>query len=398
MKFCSASMATLLTYSKTKNSKPYKILVVGQTPPPYHGQAIMIHNLLNTHSDHLEWFHVRMEFSSDMDEVGKFKIKKLWVLLKLIAKIYVFKLIHNVDVMYYPPAGPQKIPVYRDIIVLTATRWLFKKVVFHFHAAGVSEIHGTLSGFMRKLYQKAYFYPDVAIRLSEHNPEDGRFFMARKEYLIPCGIEDQGKDYLDLRSKETHSCVNILFVGVLTESKGVLVLLNSCLLLAQKQLDFHCYFMGGFESPAFQAKVENVIRCHGLEDRITFLGIQSGKDKIGSFVKADIVCLPTFYESESFGLVLLEAMQFQLPVIATRWRGIPSIVEDRRSGFLIPINDPEALAEKLEILIRNEPLRQKMGAAGRQLYCQKFTAQRHYQQMEQMFSDLFVDPQSCLEQ
>jgi len=96
--------------------------------------------------------------------------------------------------------------------------------------------------------------------------------------------------------------------------------------------------------------------------------------------------------------VLLEAMQFQLPVIATRWRGIPSIVEDRRSGFLIPINDPEALAEKLEILIRNEPLRQKMGAAGRQLYCQKFTAQRHYQQMEQMFSDLFVDPQSCLEQ
>jgi glycosyltransferase involved in cell wall biosynthesis len=89
--------------------------------------------------------------------------------------------------------------------------------------------------------------------------------------------------------------------------------------------------------------------------------------------------------------VLLEAMQFQLPVVATRWRGIPSIVEDQVSGFLVPIKDSDALAEKLKLLILNPALRNQMGAAGRRKYCQDFTAQRHHQQMERMFMDLFVD-------
>jgi len=75
-------------------------------------------------------------------------------------------------------------------------------------------------------------------------------------------------------------------------------------------------------------------------------------------------------------LVLLEAMQFSLPVVSTFEGGIPDVVENGVTGFLVPQKDVEALAEKLELLIRNPELRKQMGEAGRKRYQEKFTLEK----------------------
>jgi glycosyltransferase involved in cell wall biosynthesis len=111
--------------------------------------------------------------------------------------------------------------------------------------------------------------------------------------------------------------------------------------------------------------------------------VKTGEEKFECFAQADIFCFPTFFEAESFGLVALEAMQFELPVVATNWRGVPSVVEDNKSGFLVPPRDPGALAAKLEAFLVDPALRMKMGQKGRRNFLEKFTTKRFNEDLQQ---------------
>lgn len=364
--------------------KKKKILVVGQTPPPYSGQAIMIDNMLSRKYRKIQFYHARMNFSSDMKDVGKFKLSKLYYLITIILKIYFLKIKHNVSILYYPPAGPHKIPMYRDLIVLNTIRWMFKEVIFHFHAAGISEVHPHLCGLIKKLYEKAYFNPDLAIRLSLLNPEDGKGLLAKKEVVIPNGIPDEAKEYLPIKRKPKHIPI-ILFVGALIESKGVGILIEAAKNLFRKELEFQIHFMGRFKTNGFQSKIEQYINSHKLNDRIKFLGVCTGKKKHQAFLSASMLCFPTFFESETFGLVLLEAMQFELPIIATKWRGIPDLVKDGENGLLIPIKDANALSDKIEYLIHEPKLRICLGKRGREIFQEKFTLINYTENIQSAF-------------
>lgn len=358
--------------------------MVGQTPPPYGGQAIMIENMLRANFSNVRFFHLRMAFSSDMNEVGKFKITKVIKLIQLISAIYYFRLRHGITALYYPPAPPQKVPMLRDVIILNSTRWLFKTTVFHFHAAGISEMHHQTRGMLRKLYERAYFYPEISIRLSEYNPEDGKYLRTKKEFLVPNGLDDIAGPFLNV-VKENKRCV-LLSVGVICESKGTLVLLESARILASTGYQFTLHFMGRFESKAFQETVYGFIQEHNLKNYVEFIGVQTGEQKQRTFSQADIFCFPTFFEAETFGLVALEAMQFKLPVVASRWRGVPSVVKDQVNGFLVSPKNANEFAEKIEILLKDPLLRKQMGEEGRKLFIQKFTKEKFTQNLQKAFS------------
>ncbi|MCK5269122.1 MAG: glycosyl transferase family 1, partial [Spirochaetes bacterium] len=79
-----------------------KILAVGQTPPPYGGQAIMIKTMLEGEYKDVELIHIKMNFSSEMDEIGKLKIFKVFKLIGLISKIIFFRFYYNTHILYYP--------------------------------------------------------------------------------------------------------------------------------------------------------------------------------------------------------------------------------------------------------------------------------------------------------
>jgi glycosyltransferase involved in cell wall biosynthesis len=143
--------------------------------------------------------------------------------------------------------------------------------------------------------------------------------------------------------------------------------------------------MGSFESSEFEKQVLDFVESCGLGDYITFLGTLAGEEKHEAFASADLFCFPTYYGPETFGVVLIEAMSFALPVVATRWRGIPGIVEEGVSGFLVPIKDAAAVAAELEKLILDPVLRRNMGAEGRRLYLEKFTADAYRKNLKQAF-------------
>jgi glycosyltransferase involved in cell wall biosynthesis len=116
--------------------------------------------------------------------------------------------------------------------------------------------------------------------------------------------------------------------------------------------------------------------------------VLSGDAKFETFSRSDIFCFPSHYDAETFGLVLLEAMSFGLPVVATRWRGISSIVREGQTGFLTPIKDSVALADKLEALLLDPELRRSMGAKGREVFERDFTLEICHGNLIRMFTSL----------
>ncbi|QQR87530.1 MAG: glycosyltransferase family 4 protein [Flavobacteriales bacterium] len=360
---------------------PVRVLVVGQTPPPFGGQAVMIEKLLQGHFTRVQLFHVRLAFSDDMESVGKFGLKKVWVLFTTILRIWVARFRTGARLLYYPPSGPNMVPVLRDLVLLCSTRWLFRHTVFHFHAGGVSTFRPRLPAPFRLLFDGAYRRHALAIRTSALNPDDGAALGARHSIVVPNGIDNM-QDNVQERTALPGEPLKILFTGVLIPSKGVRVLLEAFKELVVLEPQVKLEIMGKWGDAAFRDECTGFVRQHDLGDKVEFLGVLSGDAKWQKFASCDIFCFPSYFEAESFGLVIAEAMQFGKPVVSTHWRGIPSVVEDGRSGLLVPVQDAHAVAEALQRFVRDPVLRKSMGEEGRRIFLRKFTLEAFHRNME----------------
>lgn len=360
---------------------PLRILVVGQTPPPFGGQAVMIAKLLEGRYEGIRLFHVRMAFSEDMESVGKFALGKVWVLFTTILHIWLARVRYGTPVLYYPPSGPNKVPVLRDIVLLCSTRWLFRKVAFHFHAGGVSGFEHELPAVLRPFFRLAYRKPALSIRTAPQNPDDGKVFGAKRDVVVPNGIEDMRGSVQEHVAAAGEDLV-ILFTGVLVPSKGVSVLLQAFAMVDRAGIKARLQVMGKWGDATYERECREFVKSNGLEARVEFLGVKRDKEKFSYFAGCDVFCFPSFFEAESFGLVLAEAMQFAKPVVSTRWRGIPSVVADGKNGFLVEVQDPAAVAEKLMRLAADPILRREMGIEGRRIFEQRFTLEAFHRSME----------------
>ena len=106
----------------------------------------------------------------------------------------------------------------------------------------------------------------------------------------------------------------------------------------------------------------------GLAGRVVFTGRVSN---VPTFLRAaDIFAFPS--EFEALGLSLVEACACGVPAVATRTGGIVDVIEDGRSGLLVPPGDPLALAAALRRLLTDEELREELGRRGRKVVCSRF--------------------------
>lgn len=361
------------------------VLVVGQTPPPMNGQSLMIQELLNGEYEGLALHHVRLNFSRSTEEIGAFQARKLLVLLKTLVDIVVGRFRSRAEILYFPPAGPTLNPVVRDIFLLNSTRWLFKRTVFHFHAAGLLEIYARLPWWLKPLFNRAYGNADVAIVTTKTNASGLADLNAKAVTVIPYGIEDLAANYLPPSFPDKDEIPEILFVGILCEGKGVLTLIQACSELRNNGFQFRVTCAGAFLSEAFKQEAETLVATSGLDQVVRFPGVLAGNEKLNAFRSADIFCFPTHYHAESFGVVLVEAMSFGLPVVTTRWRGIPDVVGESGGAFVVEPNRPDLVADKLRALLQNPELRTAMGQQSRRWFCDRYTLENYRAGMERAF-------------
>lgn len=154
----------------------------------------------------------------------------------------------------------------------------------------------------------------------------------------------------------------ILAVGRVEPLKGLDILIRAFAQLTERD-GVRLVIIGGDESarPEFD-RLESIASEVGVLEAVTFTGAVEHHLLPDYYRAADVVVMPSF--AESFGLVAVEAMACGVPVVASRVGGLASTVADGQTGYLVPWRCPEPFAEKIELLLRNEPLRDALGAAG----------------------------------
>ncbi|MCX8049229.1 MAG: glycosyltransferase [Methylohalobius sp.] len=203
--------------------------------------------------------------------------------------------------------------------------------------------------------------------------------VALKPWLEKTEVVPLGLDPSRLSGPDLCSCLwaekqwgeedrlRLLCIGRLTYYKGHRVLFQA---LSQIEgIKLLC--AGGGE---LAGELANQIRRHGLEAKAELLGEVSDAYRNALLASCDVLVLPSVERTEAFGLVLLEAMAYGKPAIAARipGSGIGWVVKDGQTGWLVPPQDPGALAERIEFVRQHPKLRQRAGELGRQRFIQHF--------------------------
>jgi D-inositol-3-phosphate glycosyltransferase len=196
-----------------------------------------------------------------------------------------------------------------------------------------------------------------------------------KVTVIPCGVN------LDLFSpvdkRLARSIINqeegriVLFVGRIEPLKGLHTLIEAVRLLSQsghEYDDLRTLVIGG-SAPEMDngstsaedelTRLRQTVEAAGLDGRIRFLGSQGQENLRYFYSAADVCVVPSRYES--FGLVALESMACGTPVIASEVGGLKSTVLDGRTGFLVPDDNPRAIAGRLSLVLSDSALRTTLG-------------------------------------
>jgi L-malate glycosyltransferase len=130
-----------------------------------------------------------------------------------------------------------------------------------------------------------------------------------------------------------------------------------------------------------RSRAEAYCRDRRLRDRVFFLGnVPNLEEVVGA---SDLFLLPS--EAESFGMAALEALASEVPVIATRAGGLPEVVDDGETGYLLPVGDVDAMAERAVEILSNDELRRRMGRLGRERAIERFDEAKIVPQYRQMY-------------
>ena len=168
------------------------------------------------------------------------------------------------------------------------------------------------------------------------------------------------------------------YVGRLSPEKGVHDLLDSLALLRTRETPFQAIIVG--DGVIGLSLKERAVEMQ-LQDQIIFTGNRSDVPDLMALM--DVVAVPSVHES--FGLVILEAMNAMRPVVATRVGGIPDLVQEDVTGILVPPASPQAFAGALARLIVDPECCQRMGYAGRKIVEMRYSANV----MVERYLDLF---------
>jgi len=180
----------------------------------------------------------------------------------------------------------------------------------------------------------------------------------------------------------------VLAVGRLEEKKGFRFLLEACRILKERDVDLQLSIAG---EGAQNSVLHDLAQRLSLDDRVVFAGAQDQSLLGDLYRQAQVFVLPSVVaeDGDHDGLpnVLLEAAAMSLPIVSTMVGGIPEFVTDGVNGFLVPPRDAEQLADKIETLLGDAGLRERMGAEGRKRVAAEFDISRNVDELVRSFAE-----------
>ena len=335
-----------------------KVLFVLQYPPPNHGASFVGEMIKDSSIINSEFntSYVNSNLSYSTSRIGKIRIRKILVFSIIVSRV-LFKLVFfKPDICYFSITAKGS-GFFKDFLVGALLKLFSPKVVYHFHNKGVSKVQ---HHYYYDVCYNLLFRNSKVILLSERLYYDvSKYFNRDDTFICPNGIPVVGK------MPSSSQGIRLLFLSNLFKSKGVYELLEACKILADRKVVFTCDFIGAEGDITwhdFESKVDEL----EINQYVTYHGKKYGADKDLFFQRASIFIHPTF--EDCFPLVLLEALNFSLPVITTNVGAIEDIVIDNYNGYILKELTSDYLAKSILLLMLNPDKIKSMGLRSKELF------------------------------
>lgn len=326
-----------------------KILFLGRFPEPFHGAAKMNQDYFNSKliNEQFQLRKIKINYFDSLVEIGEFSFKKFFGFFHIF-----FKLLHSL--IFYKPnlvffeIAPKGIAFYRDSIYAILCKMFRRKIIFCFQAKGVSD------ATRRKLtlfYYKFVFKNTRAIILSNLLYYDiEKIVPKNKVYILPNNTGDEITDNQFreiIKERNNNKKISLLYLSNMIESKGPLDVLKICNELKKHNVNFECNFVGKFQEIKFENKFNKMLKKLKIEKYCKYVGPKYGKEKQKILEKTNYLIFPTKYPYETFGIVIIEAFMFGIPVLSYNTASIPEIISDKKFGYVSVKNNWMDLANEL---------------------------------------------------
>jgi glycosyltransferase involved in cell wall biosynthesis len=393
-----------------------KLLVFAHTPPPHHGQSYMVKLMLEGFGGDcrrqtekspdtfgIECYHVNARYSKTLEDVGEFQGSKIFLILFYCLQALWCRFRYGVENFYYVPAPGKAVAVYRDWLVMFICRPFFKKIILHWHAAGLAKWLETCVQIRSRAITYRVFKPvDLSIVLSRYNVADAEKLLSQHITIVPVGVPGLDSEFvveilkqrcarIAARQKilagetapasDAAKIINVLFLAHCTREKGVFDTVEAVALANEKStaekspLQFRLTLVGAFASDDEEKELRDFIRQRGIQNIVEILGFVSTERKMQALAGADIFCFPTYYLAENQPGNLIEAMAYGLPIVTTRWRSIPEMLPENYPGLVDP-KSPGQIAAALRRMAASD-----FTGTLRELFLRRFTLEQHIANM-----------------
>jgi len=361
-------------------TKP-KILILGKLPPPFIGPAIAT-NIILTSSlrDSFTLLHLDTTVNKTITGFGTWsagKLSKSFALYLQMLSICIGKRPSLVLV----PISQSTTGIVKDACYILLAHLSGRKVIIHLRGSNFKNVVKNAPSLAQRLVKFTLRRAAGAIVLGDnlrHLFED--YYPPHHIYVVPNGGDFQ------LPPKTPSSQLRVLNFANFLESKGVYDVLQALDLMKQKNVPGYTVdAVGAWFNHDFQQKCLNFVKEKNID--INFHAPESGERKWQHYADADVFVF-TPNEPEGHPWVIIEAMAAGLPVISTDQGAITESVIDGVNGFIVPANDPAAIAEKLLLLLNDGQRREKMGRASRERYEKYFTVSSMVKNLTRVFNTL----------
>lgn len=248
------------------------------------------------------------------------------------------------------------------------------RLLVHWHSDVLNK------GFLGKLFRPLEFAllhrADSVVATSQvyADASETLAWVPNKITVVPIGVPDakRNADSLQLPPAlraQIGSKKIVLAVGRLVPYKGFNVLIEAAQHLSKGAV---VVIVGG---GPLQKEFQQAVECGGLQERVVLAGKLSAAALHMLFEQASLFCLPSTYRAEAFGVVLLEAMSYGLPIVASDipGSGVPWVNQHGVSGLNVPVGDPKALAEACNQILLSPELRSRFAEGARKRFQAEFT-------------------------
>jgi glycosyltransferase involved in cell wall biosynthesis len=352
------------------------VLLIGGTPPPLGGMTIYTQLLLDSDlSQRFRYVLLRTHLPP------AFEVKKTFRLLltfKFLFQLFAILIRKRVELVHIHTSADMGF--YEKALFTVICRLFQKPVILHIHSGAFgrflegSSFPGLISFFLNRA--------NKVIVLSKHwyYLLASRVKMPEKKLLVLENMIDTRR-YAPRETTLDREKLHVLYLGLYIETKGFFDLLEIVKKCSESKIPLVFHLAGDQLSEEARSRINEI---HSIE--ILDHGIVSGDTKIDLFQEVDLFITPSHIEG--MPLVLLEALAFGLPVIATCVGSIPEVVKEGENGMLFEVGDVDGMVAGLRSLLENPTERSKLGSNNRNLALSRFSLQERTDRLAEIYEEL----------